>query len=371
MLRYVSLVLAALGGLLLASAPAQTRPQPLLDCAGRDAPFSVDSPFVDVMLNPAARKAAEAALGEGFAKLPPLVTGTSAPTFGSIVTLRDVTGWAGGDPKALPALDAQLRALPVTRADKIARCARYDNDRPVFKLPKGKVHLLLFEKINGFRDTPSVNAAHEALVAMAKRKGWALAITDKGGAFNPATLAQFDAVIWNNISGDVLTLTQRKAFQSYLAKGGGFVGMHGSAGDPVYFWDWYPDVLIGARFAGHPMNPQFQEARIAVDQTHPLAKGLPAEWRMTDEWYSFKTNPRAAGARVLLTLDESTYSRQGRFGEPLDMGADHPLAWTNCIGQGRAFYSAIGHLPETYRQPQAVRVLENAIGWAASNRPCR
>lgn len=371
MLRFVSMVLVAIGAVLLAAPPAQTRPQPLLDCPGRDAAYSIDSPLVDLLLNPEARRLAEAETGMDFSKGPPEFVGTKAPTFASILTIKEAAAFMGGNLKALPALDAKLRALPVTRADRIARCARYDNDRPVFNLPKGKVHLLLFEKINGFRDVPSVNAAHEALVAMARRKGWALAITDKGGAFNPATLAQFDAVIWNNISGDVLTLTQRKAFQAYLAKGGGFVGMHGSAGDPVYFWDWYPDVLIGARFAGHPMNPQFQEARVAVDQSHPLAKGLPAEWRMTDEWYSFKTNPRAAGARVLLTLDESTYSRQGRFGEPLDMGADHPLAWTKCIGKGRAFYSAIGHLPATYSQPQAVRVLENAIGWAASNRPCR
>ena len=50
------------------------------------------------------------------------------------------------------------------------------------------------------------------------------------------------------------------------------------------------------------------------------------------------------------------------------MGADHPLAWTNCIGKGRMFYSAIGHMPETYSQPQHVAMLEAAIGWAAGER---
>ncbi|MFM5923635.1 MAG: ThuA domain-containing protein [Novosphingobium sp.] len=374
MLRYVSLALAVLGGLLLASAPAQTRPQPqpLLDCAGRDAPFSIDSPFVDVLLNPVARKTAEEALGQDFSKGPPIFVATKPPTFGAIVTLKEAAGFLGGDAKALPALDAKLRALPVTRADKVARCARYDNDRPVFKLAKGKrVHLLMFEKINGFRDSPSVDAAHAAITAMARRNGWDLIVTDKGGAFNPATLRQFDAVIWNNISGDVLTLGQRAAFKAYIEQGGGFVAMHGSAGDPVYFWDWYVDKLIGARFIGHPTQPQFQEARIRVNGAHPLAKGLPTEWRMTDEWYSFRTNPRSVGANVLLTLDESSYTRVSQFASNIDMGSDHPLAWTNCVGKGRMFYSAIGHMPETYSQPQAAQVLENGIGWVASNRPCR
>ena len=97
-----------------------------------------------------------------------------------------------------------------------------------------------------------------------------------------------------------------------------------------------------------------------------LAKAVPSEWRMTDEWYSFRTNPRAVGANVLLTLDESTYKPEG-MGQDLKMGEDHPIAWTNCVGKGRMFYSAIGHMPETYSQPQHVALLESALDWAAND----
>ncbi len=364
MIRRNLLALAALLAL-----PAAARPAPLVDCPLRDAPYSIDSPLIDILLNPRARALALAATGADLAKAPPIFTGTTPPTFAAILTIKEAAPILGGTTARLPDLDRQLRALPVTRADKVARCARYDTAPPHLTLPQGTgARLLLFEKINGFRDVPSVNAAHAALVSLAAAKGWRLVTTDRGAAFNPKTLSQFDAVIWNNISGDVLTLPQRRAFQAFLARGGGYVGVHGSAGDPVYFWDWYPDTLIGARFAGHPMDPQFQQARIATDQTHPLSTGLPPEWRMTDEWYSFKTNPRTTGARVLLTLDETTYTRKGRFGEPLDMGPDHPVAWTRCLGKGRIFYSAIGHLPETYRQPNYVTLLGNAIAWAATGR---
>jgi type 1 glutamine amidotransferase len=338
----------------------------------RDAPFSLESPLVDVLLSPAAKAVVAGADGKTLAMMPGPWQRTTAPTFAAILALRQALAFTDEPPAALPALDAALRALPVTRADKVARCARYDAVVPRLQLPAGRgPRLLVFEKINGFRDTPSVNAAHAALVDMAAQHGWRLVFTDKGGAFNPRTLARFDAVIWNNVSGDVLTLSQRRAFRHYITNGGGFVGFHGSAGDPAWFWDWYPDVLIGARFAGHPTQPQFQEARIVVDKAHPLAAALPAEWRMTDEWYSFKTNPRAVGAKVLLTLDESTYTRVSLFKEPLDMG-DHPLAWTHCVGKGRVFYSAIGHLPATYSQPQNRAMLEQAIGWAATARTeCR
>ncbi|WP_298198352.1 ThuA domain-containing protein [Novosphingobium sp.] len=349
----------------LTTAPAAARAAPQLDCPLRDAPFSIDSPLVDVLLNAEARRLTEQTTGMDFSKGPPDFVRTTAPTFAAILTIKAAARFMGANLAVLPQLDQQLRAIPVSQADRIARCARYDDDRPNLVLPKGKVRILLFEKITGFRDGPSVDAAHAALVAMARRNGWALVSTDKGGVFTPASLGRFDAVIWNNISGDVLTLRQRKAFQHYLAKGGGFVGLHGSAGDPVSFWDWYVDELIGARFAGHPMQPQFQEARITVSGDHPLSAGLPGEWRMTDEWYSFRNNPRAAGARVVLSLDESSYVLKGMMGERLEMGADHPLAWTKCLGKGRMFYSAIGHLPATYSEPHHIRLLDTAIAWAA------
>ena len=37
----------------------------------------------------------------------------------------------------------------------------------------------------------------------------------------------------------------------------------------------------------------------------------------------------------------------------------------------RVFYTAIGHLPDSYRQPQVARLLENAVGWALERGGCR
>ena len=353
-LRQLTLAGIALIGSL--TSPALARP--VTDCPLRDAPFSVNSPLIDVLLSPEARSVVEKATGRSLDEGPAFFMGTKPPTFSAILSVKTAALFTGVKLEAMPELDAALRKLPVTRADKIARCERYDNDKPVFSPATGKPRILLFEKIN---------AAHAAFLAMAERKGWSIVSTESAGTFTPSSLRRFDAVIWNNISGDVLTLSQRKAFQSYLANGGSFVAIHGTAGDPVYFWDWFPDRLIGARFWEHPMNPQFQAARVVVNKDHPLAAPLPAEWSMTDEWYSFRTNPRTIGANVVLTLDEASYSPVGRMGDSLRMG-DHPLAWTNCIGKGRMFYSAIGHRPETYSQPEYVALLEKAIDWAMTDR---
>lgn len=360
MIRLALLAAALLGSLTSPAAAAQTK----VDCPLRDAPYSTASPLIDLLLNPNAKAIAEKAVPGISTRLPPQLIGTTPPSFAAILTLKEATGFLRLPSVDLSAVDRELASISVTDADKIARCARYDVEPPKFAMPRGKVRILLFEKINGFKDTPSVDAAHSALVAMAKRNDWALVTTDKGSAFTPAILRQFDAVIWNNISGDVLTLSQRRAFIRYMENGGGFIGVHGSAGDPVYFWDWYADTLIGARFAGHPMAPQFQTARVTIDDAaHPVAQGLPATWEMNDEWYSFKSNPRSSGSRIIATLDEATYKPDGFGGQDLRMG-DHPIAWSRCVGRGRMFYSAIGHLPERYADAIYVRMLEQAVQWA-------
>lgn len=55
------------------------------------------------------------------------------------------------------------------------------------------------------------------------------------------------------------------------------------------------------------------------------------------------TNARST-ARVLTTLDESTYSGGG-------MGADHPHTWCKSVQGGRSFYTGSGHTQGSYAEP--------------------
>ena len=54
MLRKLTLAAAALVALQASNASAKATP--LLDCPLRDAPFSINSPLVDILLSPAARQ---------------------------------------------------------------------------------------------------------------------------------------------------------------------------------------------------------------------------------------------------------------------------------------------------------------------------
>lgn len=359
---------ALVGGVVAPVAPAiaQTALSPVVDCPLRDAPFSTDLPLIDLMLNAEARAAVEDMLGDEIDALPGLFLQTEAPSFGAIIRLDFVAERAGKTNADVAAVDAAIREIPVTDADRAARCARYDNDVPALTLEGDAPRLLLFEKVTGYLDAPAFNAAHATFVELADEQGWQIAVSDRGGAISPEVLDQIDVIIWNNISGDVLTLSQREALRDFVENGGGFVAVHGGAGDPVYFWDWFPDTLIGAQFWGTPSDPRFQEARVVLDDpSHPAVTGIPSEWRMTDEWYAFRTNPRDSGSRVVLTLDESTYDPSAGVDHDQSMGDDHPIAWSRIVGKGRMFYSAIGHLPETYSHEHYRSILRQALAWAA------
>lgn len=341
---------------------------PVTDCPLAGVRYSIDTPLIDLMLDPRARKLMDEA---GItANWPAGLRRTTAPSFSAIVSLRLFQSQFGVSQRVLAALDRRLMALPIRAGDRSSRCARYEHDATkLLAVTPGRPAVLVFEKSTGFRDGISVDAATAALRRIGERRGWQMVFTNSSGDFTPANLAQFDAVVWNNVSGDVLTRRQRRAFRAYVEHGGGFAGFHGSGGDPVYWWDWYADQLLGARFIGHVS--QHQDARLTVEGSSAITRDIAPGWSLKEEWYSFAKSPRGAGSHILVTLDEQSYdARDGK--RDIRMG-DHPIAWTRCVRDGRSFYSAIGHRPEVYSDTRNQLLMEQGIAWAMglSDTKCR
>jgi hypothetical protein len=266
----------------------------------------------------------------------------------AIVGLRMWSGIAGALGLREPVVDTVAPELPAGLED-------------------ASLAILLFSKTSGFRHEDAIPAAAASVEAIAVRRGWTVFASENAAVFADLELANFDVVLGNNITGDNWTPQQKAAFVRWMEGGGGFVGVHGAAGTRYRYWDWYTDVLLGGgRFIGHPMWPQFREAVVVVeDPTHPVMVPFGGDFKHTDEWYSFEASPRAAGSHVLATLDESSYEP----GEELSMGDDHPIIWIACPGQGRSFYSALGHTAETYARKDHDQMLEAAIVWAAGEGP--
>ena len=329
-MRLTANIVASLGTILLAGAPcsgalAATRTAGAQgdECPMARESYSTRTPLFDLLIDPAARAVLERDAPQ-LLKSPFGVWSTQIPSFATILSPHHMFGAgaaAGTNANAnananiasrVAALDAALARVRVTAEASRRRCARYDREPPALPRDLPRPAILVYEKITGFHHPLSPEAAAEALREMAARRGWSIVFTNNAAVFDAGHLARFDAVVWNNVSGDGLTLGQRAAFRGWIEAGGGFAGLHATGGDPVYFWDWFADELLAARFTGHPIEPQLQDARVVIeDRQEPITAGLGGGWTMKEEWYSFASSPRARGARILATLDESTYRPPG------------------------------------------------------------
>jgi type 1 glutamine amidotransferase len=216
--------------------------------------------------------------------------------------------------------------------------------------------VLVYTKTTGFRHD-SIPAGIAAIRRLGRDHGFAVEQTEDERRFTDRTLARYDALIFLSTTGEPIARhAHRRAFQRYIRRGGGFLGVH-AASDSFADWPWYVG-LVGAPFRRHA--PGTSPANVVVeDRRTPATRGLPRVWRRVDEWYAFRSNPRRR-VHVLATLDERSYAPGGAA-----MGADHPIAWSHRYDGGRAVYTAMGHTTESYREPRFVAHLLGAIEMAA------
>ncbi|WDZ99161.1 ThuA domain-containing protein [Mucilaginibacter sp. SJ] len=226
------------------------------------------------------------------------------------------------------------------------------------KTRPNKPRVLIFSKTMGFHHA-SIDAGIAAIKKLGAENGFEVDTTKNSAMFNEDTLKKYSTVIFLSTTADVLDYRQEAAFERYIQAGGGYVGIHAAA-DTEYDWGWYGR-LVGAWFYDHPgihdKNPNVQPGTYnIVDANNDATKDLPKVWKRTDEFYSFR-KPLAGDVHVLITLDENSYKGGKRMG-------NHPATWYHDFDGGRAFYTAMGHTDESYKEAGYLKMLLAGIKYA-------
>jgi type 1 glutamine amidotransferase len=213
-----------------------------------------------------------------------------------------------------------------------------------------KKKILVFSKTAGFHHA-SIKVGVPAIQKLGLENKFEVDTTTNAALFTTKNLKQYAAIVFLNTTGDVLNDEQQAAFEQYIKAGGGYVGVH-AATDAEYQWPWYGK-LAGAYFLNHP---QQQVATLNVVNRNTIAtKHLPEVWKRKDEWYNFKDI--SPDIKVLMTIDESSY--EGGKNKPV-----HPMAWYHDFDGGRAFYTELGHVNESYTDPLYLQHLLGGIQYA-------
>lgn len=149
----------------------------------------------------------------------------------------------------------------------------------------------------------------------------------------PDSLVKYDGVIFANTTGD-LAISDKEYFLNWIKSGKAFVGMH-SCSDTYHGYPPYIQML-GAEFLTH--HEQVKVNCVNQSPEHPANVHLGGNYVVFDEIYLFK-NFKREEVHGLLTLD--AHPNKGFPG-------DFPISWCKEYGQGRVFYTSLGHREDVW-----------------------
>ena len=186
--------------------------------------------------------------------------------------------------------------------------------------------------------------------------------TEDTSEFSTENLERYAAVMFYTTGELPMSGAQKAALLNFVRSGGGFLGVH-SATDTFYTWPDYLE-LVGGYFNGHPWH---QAVTIeVVDPGDPLVAFLGNWLQLEDEIYQI-SDFDYRGSRVLLRLDQSSVDLSKTGVHQRFYG--WPLAWKRFYGQGRVFYTALGHEASVWQDRRYQRMLTNAILWSMRRSP--
>lgn len=243
------------------------------------------------------------------------------------------------------------------------------------RAPKKKI--LFFTKSSGFphsvvtRQNDQPAHAERILTEIGKEHGFEVVASKDGRLFEPGRIGEWDGFAFYT-TGDLttpgtdgqppLSADGEKALYDAIRGGKGFVGMHSAtdtfghhgarnkgAEDPYI-------QMIGGEFVAH--GPQQEATQEVKSPGFPgLADGFgdAPSFRINDEWYALNNMPddlRVIFAQKTEGMDGPMYNRP-----------DYPSTWARKHGDGRVFYTSMGHREDVWTNPKYQGLLLAALAW--------
>ena len=244
--------------------------------------------------------------------------------------------------------------------------------------------ILFFTKSSGFeheviswkKGQPSF--AEKILLDLGAKNGWEFTFSKDGSKFSPEYLAQFDAVFFYT-TGDLcsegtdkqppMTPAGKQALFDYVRGGKGFIGTH-SATDTFHTAneskkgpDRYANhgkdadpyaCFLGGEFIIH--GAQQVATNRVIDPKFPGFEKLGDSFAFMEEWYSLKD---FAPDDHCLTVIDAPHMKGPMYERPA-----YPNTWARKEGNGRVWYTAMGHREDVWTNPTFQQILVGGIKWA-------
>jgi type 1 glutamine amidotransferase len=185
-------------------------------------------------------------------------------------------------------------------------------------------------------------------------RGFEVQLSDTLAIFDDAAALRTYSLIVPMWTMGTLTQDQEKNLVAAVLAGTGLAGFHGGMGDAFrgsigYQW------MVGGQFVAHPDNIKDYTVNI-VNNGDPITDGME-DFEVHTEQYYMLVDPRN---EVLATTVAHSVSA------PWTDGVVMPCIWKKVHGEGRVFYSALGHeRAEFTAVPEQLEITLRGMEWAA------
>jgi type 1 glutamine amidotransferase len=246
-------------------------------------------------------------------------------------------------------------------------------------LPAAKPkRVMMFTKSSGYehsvihREGGKLGLAEQIVTDLGAQHGFEVLATKDGRVFSSDDLPHFDAFYFHT-TGDLttegtdknppMTPEGKQRFLALIHDGKGFCGTHCAAdtfdtsGDR---FDPKPQPLdpylqmLGAEFLAHDAQ---QKARLIVaDKSFPGIQPLGDGMDVMEEWYPFRDFQPDLH---VLTILETSGMQGPHYQRPA-----YPNSWARMHGEGRVFYTGLGHREDVWGAAWFQSFLVGGISWA-------
>ncbi len=220
--------------------------------------------------------------------------------------------------------------------------------------------------------------AAKAVAQMGKKTGAFEATIEANPDVFKKDLSQYDAIVLANVfledklfkaprdftkEEENRFTQQQKALVDYVKGGGGLVGIHLAAAEALGWPEF--NKMLGGTYAGQAWQA-FDKIPVAVEDTEsPLNAAFGGRgFTVKDDIYMFREPSLREDIHVLSSVDTGKAPKSIWAERP---DGDYPLSWVKKYGDGRVFYTALGHEPDMYLNQSFLAHLLAGIQFAAGD----
>jgi len=150
-----------------------------------------------------------------------------------------------------------------------------------------------------------------------------------------------------------ITGEQEKGLLEAIRSGVGIAGWHGGMCDSYRNNTEY-QFMTGGQWVSHPDGITDYTVNI-IRHDDPIVAGL-TDFRMHSEQYYMHVDP-SNEVLATTTFDSPHY--------PWVKGTVMPVVWKRVWGQGRVFYTSLGHVARDFDVPEAREIVRRGMLWAS------